>query len=86
MFSRRRTHEVCPTSAGARKYIPGFDQGVRSFERLQKRGSHGNGESISGGNVLAPIHPLITLPVVRGGQIGPPLYFDLRKGKIENIW
>ena len=75
---------MCPTSAGARKYIPGFDQGVRSFERLQKRGSHGNGESISGGNVLAPIHPLITLPVVAGGQIGPPpCFFGVKKGPLQ---
>ena len=70
---------MCPTSAGARKYIPGFDQGVRSFERLQKRGSHGNGESISGGNVLAPIHPLITLPVVAGAKLAPPVFSERKR-------
>ena len=73
MFSRRRTHEMCPTSARARKFIPGFDQGVRSFERHQRRGLHRTGNYARRASHIALIHRALTLPGVRGVPKTPPI-------------
>ena len=88
MFSRRRTHEVCPTSARARKFIPGFDQGVRSFERHQRRGSHRTGNYARWASHIALIHRTLTLPGVGGGFQRPPLLGPGKKeptpGRVNN--